>query len=814
MKRAMKKIITAISALLTLQGAGIFAQTTQNFNYTGSFQTFTIPSCVTSITVDVKGAAGGNGVNPSAQVMSNGGLGGRVQGTISVNPGDVLYIYVGGAGSDGVNNGGPGGFNGGGQGGWRTDGYRGGGGGGASDIRLNGTGLNNRIFVAGGGGGAGDNYFTFNYDKGGNGGGLTGQDGLGGNNPLQEGAGAGGTQSAGGTGGTYPSYCTSGSGSFGLGGNACGGSGGSSNGNSGGGGGGGGWYGGGAGDWGGAGGGSGYNSPSATGVTYTSGFQSGNGVVSITYSPGIPSAAGPITGPANICANSTANYSISTVSGATSYSWAVPSGAVINSGQGTTSINVTFGSSSGTISVTPSNSCGSSAAANLSVTVNAAPVVTLGPNQTQCGGSVSLNAGNPGSTYLWSNAATTQSISVSSSGTYSVVVTNASGCTGTGSVVVTINTPPTVNLGTDVTQCGGTVNLNAGNAASYAWSNSATTSSITVSASGTYSVVITDANGCTGSDAINVTINTPPVVNLGTDIIQCGGPVSLDAQNAGSIYAWSESSTTQTISVSASGTYSVLVTDANGCTGSDAINVTINTPPVVSLGADITQCGGTASLDAQNAGSAYAWSEGSTTQTISVSSSGNYAVLVTDANGCTGSDTVTVTINILPTVTLNMPATTACINWPAYALSGGAPSGGTYSGPGVSGGNFDPAAAGQGTWTITYDYTDTNGCQGSATQNITVDLCTGMNNITETGDVTAFPNPARDLLNLKFGSASASMHIELLDAQGKLVYEITEKNIKAGESRQLDLSAFGNGIYFLKMTGDKEVTLKRVELSK
>ena len=741
----MKRIITSIFTFCSLAAVQAFAQTTQTFNYTGSVQQFTVPSCVTSVTVDLKGAGGGNGVDPSFNAMANGGKGGRVQATITVSPGDILYIYVGGAGGNGVNSGGLPGYNGGGQGGWRTDGYRGGGGGGASDIRLNGTALNNRIFIAAGGGGGGDNYGTFNYDKGGDGGGLTGQDGSSGGTAPGMGSGLGATQSAGGAGGNWSGYCTSQSGSLGQGGNACGGSAGGNDGNSGGGGGGGGFYGGGGGNWAGGGGGSSYASPSATGLTHTAGFQTGNGIVSITYTPAIPAAAGPITGPVNVCAGSTANYSISSVSGATSYAWSVPTGAVINSGQGTTSINVTFGSTSGTISVTPSNSCGSSVPANLTVTVNTAPVVNLGPNQTQCGGSVTLDAQNAGSTYLWSNNATTQTISVSSSGTYSVVVTNAGGCTGSGTV--------------------------------------------------------------------NVTINTPPTVNLGPNQTQCGGSVTLDAQNAGSTYLWSNNATTQTISVSSSGTYSVTVTAANGCTGTGTVNVTINTPPTVNLGADVTQCGGTVLLDA-GTGSAYAWSNSATTQTTNVSASGTYSVVVTDANGCTGSDAINVTINTPPTVTLNMPGTFACINWPAYALSGGSPNGGTYSGPGVSGGNFDPSVAGQGTWTIQYDFTDVNGCQGSATQNITVDLCTGVNTSIENNEMEVFPNPASDKLNILFNSDAGTIGIQVLDMQGKVIYDVTEKNIHAGDNRQLDLSSYSNGIYFVKMVSEKGITMKKVELKK
>ncbi|HEY6159859.1 MAG TPA: T9SS type A sorting domain-containing protein, partial [Bacteroidia bacterium] len=535
-----------------------------------------------------------------------------------------------------------------------------------------------------------------------------------------------------------------------------------------------------------------------------------NALTWVTIANAVPTQPGTISGSVNVCPGNTGTYSITAVSGATSYSWSVTGGAVINSGNGTTSISVTFASSNSTISVTANNCAGPSVVRTLNVNVNAV-TVNLGPAQTQCGGSVTLNAGNPGATYAWSNSATTQTISVSSTGTYSVVVTNATGCTGSGSVNVTINTPPTVNLGPDVTQCGGTVSLNAGNAVSYAWSNSATTSSISVSSTGTYSVVVTDGNGCTGSDVANVTINTPPTVNLGADVSQCGGTVTLDAQNAGSTYAWSESSTTQMISVSSSGTYSVVVTDANGCTGSDVINVAINTPPIVNLGADVTQCGGTVSLDAQNAGSTYAWSESSTTQTISVSSSGTYSVVVTDGNGCTGTDAVNVTINTPPTVTLNMPGTFACINWSSYALSGGSPSGGTYSGPGVSGGNFDPAAAGQGTWTIQYDYTDVNGCQGTATQNITVDLCTGVSSILNDDAVNVYPNPSNGTFTVNI-STPGLQHVQLsvMDVQGRMIYTSEVSNTTNEFNRTISIEGLAQGVYTLKLLTNEGVVVKKL----
>jgi hypothetical protein len=123
-------------------------QTVLNFIYTGTVQNFTVPTGVQTVLVDITGAAGGGGS------ASNGraGYGARVQSNVVVAPGSVLHIYVGGiGGTDGSNS--PGGWNGGGIGH-----YGGSGGGGASDIRMGGTRLSNRIIVAGAGGG----YFTIN----------------------------------------------------------------------------------------------------------------------------------------------------------------------------------------------------------------------------------------------------------------------------------------------------------------------------------------------------------------------------------------------------------------------------------------------------------------------------------------------------------------------------------------------------------------------------------------------------------------------------------------------------------------------------
>jgi uncharacterized repeat protein (TIGR01451 family) len=253
---------------------------------------------------------------------------------------------------------------------------------------------------------------------------------------------------------------------------------------------------------------------------------------------------------------------------------------VWNTGDTVQTISVT---SSGNYWVRVTNQYGFSASDTINVTLKPLPTVNLGADITQCGGNATLNAANPGSSYLWSNGATTQSITTTTSGTYSVKVTNANGCFKSDTVQVTINPLPTVNLGNDITQCGGSVSLNAGNTGSaYIWSNGATTQSITTSISGTYSVKVTNANGCFRSDTISVTIHPLPTVNLGNDTSICAGNnLLLDAGNAGISYLWSTGSTAKTINVAQGGSYSVRVTNGNGCSKADTIRLTQRALPVL-----------------------------------------------------------------------------------------------------------------------------------------------------------------------------------------------------------------------------------------
>ena len=244
-----------------------FAYGSQTFVYTGSLQTFTVPSLINSISVDVYGAQGGTFSAPAGV----GGLGGRVKATMSVTPGQSLNLFVGQAGTWNTSSPYGAGYNGGGSGSYSS--YYGGGGGGASDIRIGSTDLSMRIIVAAGGGGA-NGYTGYNNGNGGAGGDQIGGYGLYYGSYYSSYCGMGGTQTGGGAG--APSGGTAGT--LGYGGAAYS--------SYGGGGGGGGYYGGGGGfEYSGGGGGSNFVSTNSglTNVVTYGGYNTGNGQIIVSW---------------------------------------------------------------------------------------------------------------------------------------------------------------------------------------------------------------------------------------------------------------------------------------------------------------------------------------------------------------------------------------------------------------------------------------------------------------------------------------------------------------------------------------------------
>lgn len=269
-----------------------------------------------------------------------------------------------------------------------------------------------------------------------------------------------------------------------------------------------------------------------------------------------------------------------------------------------------------------------------------------------------LDAQNAGSTFLWSTGATTQTIAPTASGDYYVNITTPAGCSLEDTVTVNLFANAVAQLGNDTTFCLGIGHmLNGGsgpNGTTYQWSTGATSQIVIVTSPGAYSVTVTSPQGCPAEDTINLFILPAPVVNLGPDRTECG-PIVLDAANPGNTVSWSTGSTSQTIPVTTSGSYSVTVTNTVGCPSTDVVNIVMAVPPTVALGPNQTLCAGQSlTLDAGNVGSTYLWSNGSTSQTITTSNPGTFIVNVTNpSTGCTGADTIEVnasplTVNLGP----------------------------------------------------------------------------------------------------------------------------------------------------------------------
>ncbi|MDP4602265.1 MAG: T9SS type A sorting domain-containing protein, partial [Schleiferiaceae bacterium] len=340
---------------------------------------------------------------------------------------------------------------------------------------------------------------------------------------------------------------------------------------------------------------------------------------------------------------------------------------------------------SGSYSVTvSSNGCSSTSAAQ-AVTVNPLPPSTVtasGPLTFCQGSSVTLSA-PAGYSYLWSNGATSQSISPTASGSYSVTV-SANGCSSTSAaqtVVVNPLPPSTVTASGPLNFCqGSSVTLSAPAGYSYLWSNGATTQSITATTAGSYSVTVS-ANGCsTTSSPQTVTVNPLPssAVTASGPLTLCQGESVTLAAPSGYSYLWSNGSTAQSIVVSASGQYSVTVS-ANGCSStSAALAVTVNPNPPANVVASgpLTFCqGGSVALVAPS-GYAYVWSNGATTQTINAVASGSYTVTVY-GNGCSATS-APVQVSVVPN-----PSAAVTASGPLTFCQGGsvtlvAPAGATY----------------------------------------------------------------------------------------------------------------------------------------
>ncbi len=282
-------------------------------------------------------------------------------------------------------------------------------------------------------------------------------------------------------------------------------------------------------------------------------------------------------------------------------------------------------------------------------------------------GSISLNpsGGTAPYTYLWTNGETVSSLNNLMAGTYSVTVTDAMGC----NAIRTINIlqPTALNLSvlaSNITCAGdstGAANLNlTGGIAPYTfnWSNGATTQNLSSIPAGTYTVLVTDATGCSATSTVTVT--EPPSLNLSVNLtdVQCfgdsNGAINLTVSGGVSPYTYSWSNpavATEDLSGLSAGNYSVTVTDSNGCTA--ILPVSISQPPsplsISTVLVSQVTCfnGDDGSIDIAVSGGVapynFTWAGGQLSEDVGNLKAGNYSVEITDANGCTQMMAYTIT---------------------------------------------------------------------------------------------------------------------------------------------------------------------------
>lgn len=548
-------------------------------------------------------------------------------------------------------------------------------------------------------------------------------------------------------------------------------------------------------------------------------------VVSGSTVPFPPVINDPVTGPTPVCAGqNNTTYAIPVINGASQYGWTLnPSNFGTMSGGNNQDVNVNWSASaSGTaqLCVTVGNACNPNAdSACTTVTVIPKPTATLSGGGVICngsGGSVNLTVtftgnapwefvpllnGVPQPTITTSDNPYTLNVTQPGTWTLQRVSTVGAPCTGTVSGSSTVN-EATVNTSatTVAATCGqsnGSVDLsvNGGNAPyTYSWSGGQTTQDLSNMAPGTYDVTVTDNNGCTKTQSVTVqdnTINiTPSAVT--TSVTNCvppfNGSINLSVSPTNSYtYLWSNSATTEDLANVEAGTYTVTVTFGVTCTATGEYTVADqpNNPNISSTFVNTTCDLANGSVSVSVTGSTtpytYLWSNGATTQNLSNVLAGTYDLTVTGANGCTDTESVTVSNNNPPiTINTNSTANTNC--------------------NGTGNGSATLSITPPGSYTFLWSNNATTQNQSGLLPGTYTVTVTGQGSCSETAEVTVNDNPNNPVLSFTTVQSTCDLpngSINVSVSGGTTPYTYTWSN---NETTQ-DLSNILAGDYDITVTG-------------
>jgi len=465
-------------------------------------------------------------------------------------------------------------------------------------------------------------------------------------------------------------------------------------------------------------------------------------------SSGTPPTAAITASTTSICVGQSVNFTDNSTGAPTSWNWTFPSGSPgsstsQNPGAVTWNTAGTF-----TVTLTATNANGSTNATQV-ITVNALPTVTASASSpTICAGQSTNLTGSGASTYTWnpgSLSGSPVSVSPGSTTTYTVTGTSGAGCTNTAQVTVTVNPLPTVTASaSSPTICAGqSTNLTGSGASTYTWnpgSLSGSPVSVSPASTTTYTVTGTSGAGCTNTAQVTVTVNPlPTVTSSAAPNVICSGQTTTLTGGGASTYTWNPGSLSGSPVNDTPGsttTYTVTGTDANGCTNTSQVTVTVQicAPPTASftMSSNTICAGDSISFTDNSTGGPTSWTwtfPGGTPATSNVqnpgfvtwTTAGTYTVSLT-VNNPNGSDNTTqvITVNPAPTVTATPSSSVICSGQSVTLTAGGAS---TYTwNPGsLSGSPVNDTPASTTTYTLTG--TDSNGCTDTAQVTVTVQSC-------------------------------------------------------------------------------------------
>ncbi|WP_417265551.1 FG-GAP-like repeat-containing protein [Brumimicrobium sp.] len=373
---------------------------------------------------------------------------------------------------------------------------------------------------------------------------------------------------------------------------------------------------------------------------------------------------------------------------------------------------------------------------SIMLSMSSTPVITAGGPLTFCGsGSVTLTS-SYAAEYLWSNGETTQSITVSAAGNYSVTTSApGGGCTAVSNVLtVTHLTSPSLSFtGSDEICVGGSTSITVTGADTYQWSDALgtnATQTLSPIADKTYTVVGEMSNGCTDSLDITITVHPLPDADFNTlnpQYCETSGAINLTPNVSGGTFSGpGVSGTIFDPSTAGVGTHSIVytITDGNGCSNSSSQSVEVTAGGVdatfTSLASQYCEDDAIITLVPNTSGGTFS-GDGVTGNTFDPGDANigvNTITYTVSSGGCSGSTSQNVTVNEMPDADFSGLAAEYCLNDGVVVLNP-TTSGGTFTGPGIAGNNFNPSTALVGSHTIEYSVT-VNGCTSSSTEAVEV----------------------------------------------------------------------------------------------